>query len=607
MTSVFGREPELAVLRGFVAAIPDGPRGLVFEGDPGIGKTILWKAGIALAGERNLPVVACRSTESEAKLSYTGLLDLLGDTPDDSLAILPEPQRHALEVALLRANPGQGPVDRRTVSAAALGVLRALAARGPLLLALDDPQWMDTASRLALEYVIRRLDLEPVGILAAIRTGCGARDPLEVGRSLPEDRLHRLTLGPLSEEALDRLIRDRLGAVLSAPTLLELHTLSGGNPLFALEIARASTGTALSVPRDLSDQVRGRLRGLSRERREVLVAAAALSRPTIPLVAAAVDLDEETVRDRGRDGVLEIAGDQITFAHPLFASVAYSEASSATRSRIHRRLASLLTDTEERARHLALASADPDGVVADALEGGARAARLRGAPVVAAELDLEAARRTPEGSNTDRLRRVIDAADDLYDLGELSRCEHLLRESLATCRRGRSRAQILWRLGRCASWDSRTLDEAVSFLDQAEAAAGDDPSTLWAIHRTAFTVEQQRYRYRYRDFCPHARAALVAAGRLHDPAAVAASMGLVAIADVIEGRPVDPEFVRRAVDGWPSSRMPRNPAIAEEDHPGWLGGWASSTPTACVRRGRRSRPIDPPRSTAARRVHSQWP
>ena len=199
--------------------------------------------------------------------------------PEEALETLPAVQRHALEVALLRAEPEQVPVDHRTVAAATLGMLRWFASTGPLMIALDDPQWLDGASRRTLAYAIRRLDEESVGILAAVRLGEGLDDPLELSRAFSDDRLRHVEVGPLSAQALGRLLDRRLGWEPEGLTLFEPHTLSGGNPLFALEIARASEASpehSLVVPRNLREQVSAHLAALPVATREALVVAAAL-------------------------------------------------------------------------------------------------------------------------------------------------------------------------------------------------------------------------------------------------------------------------------------------------------------------------------------------
>lgn len=580
MPEVVGREAELDALLGFLDAVPEGPCALVFEGEPGIGKTTLWSAGVALAKERSFRILTCRSAESEAKLSYAALLDLLGWIPSEATEALPEVQRHALDVALLRTDPAGVAMDPRTVGVAVLGVIRWCAAAGPVVVALDDPQWMDSASADVLAYAIRRLEDEPIGILAAVRTQAASDDgSLDLRRVLAEERVQRVGVGPLSEEAIGRLVRARLGAEVLASVLLEVPLASGGNPLFALEIARATvqgrpegSGATLLLPASLKAQVGSRLAAMSPEAQGLALAAASLSRPTVTLALRAADADDGVLAEAVRADILEIDGQTLRFTHPLYASVAYAGAAAEDRSRIHGRLGDLVSDPEERARHLALAGAPPDAAIGDALEEAAERARSRGAPRAAAELCLEARRFTPEDRAEDRRRRVLLAADELYEVGEISRVVALLEGVLATCPGGSARAEVLGRLARAGTWgESEPLDMGESWLEQAEAEAGDDPSLGSLIHRYHFWVARQRYRYAVA--AEHAHPALELAGSAGDPAARAASLALFAWAEMVSGRGMADEVIREALGTWEVvARTPSGSPIAFEDHPGFLCG-----------------------------------
>jgi AAA ATPase domain len=177
---ILGRDAELAEVRSFIGSGSGsgGPSALLLVGTAGIGKTTLWRAGVSLARARGHRVLACRAAESEARLSYAAL----GDLFDFELPDLPAPQRRALDAALLRAEVEGAPPDQRAVSLASLGVLRALAASAPLVIAIDDVQWLDTPSARVLAFVVRRLEDAPIRILVALRTGSGG-DPLGLGRT----------------------------------------------------------------------------------------------------------------------------------------------------------------------------------------------------------------------------------------------------------------------------------------------------------------------------------------------------------------------------------------------------------------------------------------
>src|SRR5438093_435240 len=198
-----GREQELDELTRFLDAVPAGPVGLLFEGDAGIGKTTLWREALLGALGRSYCVLSCRPVESEAQLAFSALGDLLEEVPDSAAADLPMPQRRALDVALLRMEAEGPPPLPRAVSLGVLGVLRALAASGPVVIAVDDVQWLDRPSASTLEFAVRRLRSEPIGIVLA-RRGVDADVPLALDRARPGEAVRRLLVGPLGGDSLER-------------------------------------------------------------------------------------------------------------------------------------------------------------------------------------------------------------------------------------------------------------------------------------------------------------------------------------------------------------------------------------------------------------------
>jgi predicted ATPase len=165
---IFGRRDDLSSIERFVEAVWDGSAGLVIAGEAGIGKTTLWHAALRAAQRRGYRVLVARPSESEARLSYSGLGDLLDVVDVDAISALPEPQRRALEVALLKTVDDGNPPDQRSVSVAALGLLRQLSAATPVLVAVDDVQWLDSPSARVLHFVTRRLGVARVGVVVSI-------------------------------------------------------------------------------------------------------------------------------------------------------------------------------------------------------------------------------------------------------------------------------------------------------------------------------------------------------------------------------------------------------------------------------------------------------
>ena len=395
--AVIGRDGELDFVEGFLDEIGGGPTALVLLGEPGIGKTILWQVGVDAARSRFECVLTCRAVEAEAALSFAGLSELFGDALVDVGDSLLPPRRRSLEVALLLAEPGEGPPDQLAIVLAVHDLLGVLAERGPVLLAVDDAQWLDPASVGILEVALKRLHDDPVGLLVTVRRSKGGAIPLGLERSLPEERLTSLSVGPLSLGALHRLLSKRLGLELTRSELARLQDVSGGNPYFALELGRElvrtpatlAAGRSLRVPESLRELLGGRLAQLPADVADVLLEVSALARPTVELVAAAHG-DLELVRDAisvaDREEIVELDDSRVRFAHPLLASICYERAPVWKRRAVHRALAAVVTDLEERARHLALAAEGPDVAVASELDRAAEQAAGRGATAAAADL-----------------------------------------------------------------------------------------------------------------------------------------------------------------------------------------------------------------------------
>jgi predicted ATPase len=237
--AILGREEELAAIARFIDDDRSGPHALLLEGDAGIGKTTLWEEAVRLAEGTGL-VLTARAAQVGTKLSFTVLGDLLAPVLDGTLEGLPAGQRAALEAALLLGPPSRSPPDARGVSLAVLGVLRVLATSGRVTIAIDDVQWTDPPSAQALCFTFRRLDDEPVAVIAAKRVAAGLTDPLDLAR-LPL-RGDRLTVGPIALGPLGQLLRRRLGRHFAPPLVKRIHEASGGNPFFAVEIGRALGG-----------------------------------------------------------------------------------------------------------------------------------------------------------------------------------------------------------------------------------------------------------------------------------------------------------------------------------------------------------------------------
>jgi DNA-binding CsgD family transcriptional regulator len=471
---VVGRQAERQDIDRFLDSIRDVPAALILDGPAGIGKTTLWQAALSDANRRGYQVLACRPTPSEARLSYASLADLLVGVSEELLRGLPGPQREALEVALLRVGPADSPPDHRAVATAFLTVLSRLSDKAPVVLAVDDLQWLDSSSSQAVEFAARRI-AGPIGILASLRTEGRLMEAPGLPLANP-DRIGRLEIGPLSLAALHHLLKERTGRAYSRPALVRIHTASGGNPFFALELARVlGEGPALApgsrLPETLAELARARVAGLDAQVLEVLLAAAALAAPTVELLERAVDPAAARLVERAEDlGIVEIDGTRVRFTHPILASGVYAMASPARRRATHRQLAAAVSDSEERARHLALSAVRADDETIAALDEAARQARSRGAPAAAAEL-LELALHL----GADDAGRRARAAGHHFEAGDPLRARAILEETVARLPPGHARAEALRLLATVRLHDDSYL-EAAALLEQALGEAADNPA-----------------------------------------------------------------------------------------------------------------------------------
>lgn len=491
LAPVVGREGELDIVARFTRDVASGPASLVLEGPAGIGKTAIWNEAVAAARRDGLAVSTCRCTESDAEWAFAGLGDLLDGVSPAATNALPDIQREALAGALLVSDVPGGSLGDRVVALAVLGVLRELARSAPLLLAVDDIQWLDASSRRVLSFALRRLQGEPIRLLASCRTAPVPTAGEETDLGLPGTRV---LVGAASLGTLQRIVQTRLGQSLSRPTLTRLEQATGGNPMMFLEMARAlqrlghepATDEPLPVPADLRLLVTDRLRGLSPSTRQLLLITAALTQPTDQSVASAIEGPDDyrlALAEALAAGVLELDGQRLRFTHPLIASIPYDDLTPAARRRLHQRLAQTVTDPEQHARHAALGSDTESESVAAALDVAARHARSRGSLSSAAELAELALRSTPNDGRQDLLRRTVAAAEYLFLLGDPARARNVLAAGLEAARRGPDRVPGLLLQATIASLEQGDATVA-AWCEQALAEAGDDPLLLARCHAT---------------------------------------------------------------------------------------------------------------------------
>jgi DNA-binding CsgD family transcriptional regulator len=536
---VVGRGEELSSLFEFLdGEAAEGPTALVLEGEAGIGKSVLWLAAVEAAGERGSRVLSSRPAEAERGLAHAGLGDLFDGVLEDVLPALSAPRRRALEVALLVEDAAGRAVDPRALGVAVRSSLQLLAANARVVLAIDDVQWLDASSASALAFALRRLPDADILLLLARRLGDGAQTSA-VENAIESRRIERVRLGPLTVGAIHRLVYDRLGRTFARPTVVRLYETSGGNPFYALELARAlgahpavgDPTQPLPVPETLEGLLGARLEGFAGATREALVLASAHARLT-PAQLGAAGIERSALDPALEEHVIELVDGAVRYTHPLLASVLYQGLSPRERRRAHGVLAELVDDPLGRARHLALSTEGPDAGVAAALERAAAAANTQGAPIAAAELGEHAVRLTPPDDREDAARRAMSAARAHLAAGEADRARTLARDLVARAPAGVDRAEGLVFM---ADVESDDVPVAIPLLREALDEAAASPALQASIHqRLGLHV---RFTESIAIAEQYARAAVRLAERLRDDALRADARAGLAIVRCNAGEP----------------------------------------------------------------------
>ncbi len=546
---LFGREAELATVAAFLHDIESSPGSLAIAGEAGMGKTALLRAGMALAAERGYAVLQTMPARADMQLAFAGLADLLESRLPELTDDLAPPQARALRVALLLEDaPGYSP-DPHTIAAGLRAAITALAQRAPVLLVIDDVQWLDPASEAAVGFVIRRLQHEPVGLLCTQRTdGSHAGLPLELEHA--QLRAELLSVGGLSVGALHRTLRAILGTSFARPTLRRIAAQSGGNPFIALEIGRAlvrrggaiAPSAALPVPQSLSTLVAERLSALGPDVRDALgVVAVMPDAPAAMLAAAGADagaLDKAAVA-----GVLEVDAGRLRFTHPLLAAAVADAIPPARKRELHAMAARIVRLPEERARHQALGASGRSSAVAAELDDAAAAAARRGAPATAAELYGLAAASTPAGGSAKAQGRWLAMARQLACAGETRAATVILERLIGSTPPGHDRSDALTEYGKLRQDDLGAAEQA---FQQALAEAHGDRermarvrcalSHLWLMRGDSVRALAQ------------ARAALADAEAVGSPALLATVLARTFDLGLMHGDPPDEGSLARALE-----------------------------------------------------------
>jgi hypothetical protein len=456
-----GRHGERELLDRLVDAVRAGEsRALAVVGAPGVGKSALLDyLARRAAGFR---VARATGVQSEMELAFAGLHQLCAPMLD-YLERLPGPQRDALRAAFgLSAGPAP---DRFLVGLAVLSLLSEVAGEQPLIVLVDDQQWLDRASAQALGFVARRLAAEPVGLVFA------ARQPGEDVAGLPE-----LVVEGLREGDARALLDSALPAPLDERVRDQIVAETRGNPLALLELPRGLTPAELAggfalpgaapLPGRIEESFQRRIESLPADSRRLLVVAAADPTGDPGLVwraAGRLGIDVEAAAPAAGAGLIEF-GAWVRFRHPLVRSAAYRLASHRDRQDVHHALAEVTApdaDPDRRAWHRAQATAGPDEDVARELERSASRAQARGGVAAAAAFRERAAMLTPDPGH--RAQRLLAAARAKRDAGALDAALGLLvpveagpPDTLRTAEVEQLRGQI--------AFDQRRARDAVRLL-----------------------------------------------------------------------------------------------------------------------------------------------
>jgi DNA-binding CsgD family transcriptional regulator len=487
---IIGREAGLAWLRGLVEPVPRAGRVVLVTGDAGMGKTVLLADTAGRARSAGMRVLSVTGRESESKLAFAGLHQLLRPVLSGA-ADLPGRQAQALLSALgLAADPVIP--DPLLTGVAVLTLLSDLSEHSPVLVVADDAQWLDRSSLDALGFAGSRLDAERVVLLVGAR---GPTPPAGFDRGFPE-----LHLGPLSAADAGRLLdgqprpprgRDRAQVLAQA----------GGNPMALIELAkvvaddpaasRRWAAEPLPPTERLSAVITARFAALPEQTQAALLLAAVADGPDLAAAAShGAGLDARALAPAEQLGLVKVDRTGLQFSHPLVRAAIYHSAPFAQRATAHRQLAEALHDQpDRRAWHLAAAALQPDEHVASLLEATAAQARQRGGAAAAALAMERAAELSVDPA--DQARRLAAAASAAVPTGQADWVHDLADRALAVTTDPELRLAARHDAGWALAWSGRRTAALSALISLAEEAAPDLPALAWDALSNAATVAYQ--------------------------------------------------------------------------------------------------------------------
>ncbi|MGV0779565.1 AAA family ATPase [Mycolicibacterium sp. XJ775] len=493
LPNLVGRQRECTQLTELLSGLRRGESGVaVIRGEAGIGKSVLLEYVAAQAA--GMTVTTARGIEADMELAYAGLHQLCAPFLS-TIDALPEPQRDALRVAFGLA--AGDPPDRFLVGLAVLTLLTRASEAKPVLVIVDDAQWLDQVSVLTLEFVARRLLAEAVAMVYSVRDPEGHA----VLRDLPE-----LRLGGLDPAAASELLEGAVEGRLEERVRDRLVAETSGNPLALLELYRGRSAAELAYGVEtgtatIRESVSSRVEQDFADRIQMLPAQTR----TLLLIAAAEPIGEARLLVRAADamniapdaapakaaGLIEF-GESVRFRHPLVRSAVYRQADPEQRRAVHRALAAVtdpVLDPDRCAWHAAEAADGPDEEVAAGLDHAAGRARQRGGMAAEAVLLERATELTPD--LWQRGRRALAAAEAHFSAASPDRATELATmaslcplDPLDQARLARLRARILFGRSRSDEAAPLLLDAAAQFAAAGSPLARE--TYLEAISATVF-------------------------------------------------------------------------------------------------------------------------
>jgi DNA-binding CsgD family transcriptional regulator len=487
---IIGREAGLARMRGLVDQVPLAGQVLLVTGEAGMGKTMLLADAAAQARSAGMRVLSVTGRESESRLAFAGLHQLLRPVLS-SAADLPARQTQALMGALGLAGEPIAP-DPLLTGVAVLTLLSDLSERSPVLVVADDAHWMDRSSLEALAFAGSRLDAERAVLLVGAR---GQAPPPGLDRGFPE-----LHLEPLSAADAGLLLD---GQPRPPRGRARQHVLAqaAGNPMALIELAKVIADDPAASRRWAAEPVpptdrltavlTSRFATLPEQTQAALLLAAVADGPDLGAAAShGAGPDARALVPAEQLGLIKIGRTGLRFSHPLIRSAVYHSAPFAQRAAAHRQLAEALHDQpDRRAWHLSAAALQPDERVASLLEATAAQAQRRGGAAAAALAMERAAELSPDRG--DQARRLVAAASAAVPTGQGDWVQDLAARALAVTAdpelRLTARHDAAWTL----AWSGRRPAALSALISVAEEASHDLPTLAWDALGSAATVAYQ--------------------------------------------------------------------------------------------------------------------